>query len=125
MISHRHLAWESGQYDGSHRGLELAKVLGIRVGEMTKTISRSTKDYKKVRSLCFSLETEQRTLDLQACRYGSMSTTIYSSSLTRVSFSVIQRDSLAAALRKVVEFNHKHKPRRKDKYRTEITVYTT
>jgi len=100
-----HLAWESGQYDGSHRGLELAKVRGIRVGEMTKTISRSTKDYKKVRNLCFSLETAQRTLDLQAC-------------------SVIQRDSLVAALRKVVEFNHTHKPVRKDRNRTEITVYT-
>jgi len=99
-----HLAWESGQYDGSHRGLELAKVRMIRVGEMTKTISRSTKDYKKVRNLCFSLETTQRTLDLQAC-------------------SIIQRDSLVAALRKVVEFNHKHKPVRKDRNRTEISVF--
>lgn len=100
-----HLAWESGQYDGLHRGLELSKVRGIRVGEMTKTISRSTKDYKKVRNLCFSLETTQRTVDLQAC-------------------SIIQRDSLVAALRKVVEFNHRHRPVRKDKNRTELVVYT-
>jgi len=98
-----HLAWESAQFDGSHRGLELAKVVGVQIGTMTPTIKRSTKDQKKVRTLCFSLETNDRTLDLQAC-------------------SVIQRDALAAALKKVVEFNHRHKPRRVDKFRTEVLM---
>lgn len=98
-----HLAWESSQYDGSHRGLELKQVVGMRRGEMTPTIRRSTKDARKVRSLCFSLETQARTLDLQAC-------------------SVIQRDALFSALEKAIAFNHRHKPRRLDKYRTELLM---
>jgi hypothetical protein len=98
-----HLAWESAQFDGSHRGLELAKVTGVRIGEMTPTIKRSTKAVRKVQNLCLTLETNARTLDLQAC-------------------SVVQRDTLAAALKKVVEFNHRHRPRRLDKYRTELYV---
>jgi len=97
-----HLAWESAQLNDL-RGLELARVVGIRIGEMTATIRRTTKDRNKVRNLCFSLVTHERTLDLQAC-------------------SVIQRDALAAALRKVIEFNHRHKPRRLDKFKTELLV---
>eukprot|EP00924_Labyrinthula_sp_SR-Ha-C_P009296 maker-scaffold_2-snap-gene-19.38-mRNA-1 protein AED:0.01 eAED:0.01 QI:377/1/1/1/0.66/0.5/4/61/392 len=100
-----HLCWESGQYEGSNRGLELSNVVRMRVGEMTKNIARSTKDYRKVRKLCFSLETKERTLDLQAC-------------------SVIQRDTLVAALTKAVEFNHKYKPKRKDRGTTSVLVYT-
>lgn len=100
-----HLAWVSNQYDGSHRGLDLAQVTDIRAGKFTATISRSTKNRKKVQNLCFSLITPERTLDLQAC-------------------SIIQRDTLIAALKKVVEFNHKHKPVRKGKHRTEVSVFT-
>jgi len=98
-----HLAWESSQFDGNHRGLELSQVTRIGVGELTPTIRRATKDSKKVKNLCFSLFTESRTLDIQAC-------------------SVIQRDSLAAALTRVVEFNHKHTPRRVDKFQTELSI---
>ena len=73
----------------------------IVVGQMTHNIQRSTQDRSKVRMMCFSLVTPNRTLDMQAC-------------------SVIQRDALVAALEKVVAFNRKYKPTKIDRYQTKV-----
>ncbi len=98
-----HLAWSSSLLDGSHRGVELRQVSEVLIGEMTSTIARSMSDKTKVRALCFSLVTSNRTLDLQAC-------------------SVIQRDTLVAALKQVIEFNKKYRPQKVDRYHTKVMM---
>ena len=98
-----HLAWASSLLEGSHRGIELRHVTEVTSGQLTPTIARYTSDKNKVRTQCFSLVTQARTLDLQAC-------------------SVIQRDALVNALRAVVEFNHKFRPEKVDRELTRIRL---
>lgn len=100
-----HLAWDSKAKDGRlQRGLDFSTVSDIKVGEKTKNISRATNDYERIQ-LCFSLITNERTVDLQAC-------------------SILQRNALVEALRKVLTFNHKHRPVRKMKNRVEVSIFT-
>lgn len=98
-----HLAWASSLLEGSHRGIELKHVTEVTSGQLTPTIARYTSDKNKVRTQCFSLVTQARTLDLQAC-------------------SVIQRDALVNALKAVVEFNHKYRPEKVDRELTRIRL---
>ena len=72
-------------------------------GVPTSTILKSTTDRQKIKSLCLSLVTQSRTLDLQAC-------------------SVIQRDALVSALQAVLAFNKKYRPEKVDKDLTKVRL---
>lgn len=97
-----HLAWASSLLEG-HRGIELKQVTDVTSGQMTPTITRNTSDRNKVKAQCFSLVTQSRTLDMQAC-------------------SVIQRDALVRALKAVVDFNHKYRPEKVDQNLTRVVA---
>lgn len=62
-----HVAWQSSLMEGNHRGIELKYVTQVASGQMTPTIARATGDSARVRALCFSLITQARTLDMEAC----------------------------------------------------------
>ena len=98
-----HLAWSSSLLEGSHRGIEIKHVTDVQVGVATSTILKSTTDRQKIRSMCLSLVTQSRTLDMQAC-------------------SVIQRDALVAALKAVIAFNQKYRPEKVDRDLTRVRL---
>ena len=87
------------------RSIDLSSVQNIVVGQRTRNIGRATNDINRIK-LCFSLVTQQRTVDFQAC-------------------SILQRDALVEALRSAIKFNLIHKPVKKRNQDIEITIYTS